>query len=193
MTRTLKHLENQANLEASRASQLYNMEIELENQLSIRLKKIINDLRKAWEEEEIIRIKLTEEKLKNNYNIILEHMENQLKMSLKLQDDADEKWLEDMEQRNQIQLNNLKNYEKKCRNLYEERLKEYMEKMMININKYEEKLLSLSENMIEEREQYESKIRRIRLACCRWKMAYQSEIHQRYQEVTGLVETKYIG
>lgn len=143
MARTLKSLENQAKLEGERARQAHDFEYEVEHRLTLRLKDIISDLRKSWEEEEVTRIKQVEEKIRNNYNIVLEHMEAQLKMALQLQDDADQKWLEDLDQRNKKQLESIRMFEEKCRQLYETRLAEYAEKTSSQIAAYEDKLLEV--------------------------------------------------
>lgn len=143
MARTLKSLENQAKLEGERARQAHDFEYEVEHRLTNRLKDIISDLRKSWEEEEVTRIRQVEEKIRNNYNIVLEHMEAQLKMALQLQDDADSKWLEDLDHRNKKQLESIRMFEEKCRQLYETRLAEYAEKSSSQIAAYEEKLLEV--------------------------------------------------
>lgn len=64
----------------------------------------MGDLRKSWEEEEASRAKQLEERLRNHYSAVLEHMESQLQMALKLQDEADRQWMEDVEARNKQQV-----------------------------------------------------------------------------------------
>ncbi len=144
MIRTLKNLEHQAKLEGERAKQAHDFEYEVENRLTARLKAMISDLRKSWEEEETSRIRQTEEKLRSNYNIVLEHMEAQLRMALQLQEDADEKWLEELDHRNKKQLESIRMFEEKCRKLYETRLIDYAEKTSSQIASYEDKLLEVS-------------------------------------------------
>jgi DNA gyrase/topoisomerase IV subunit A len=53
------------------------------------------------------------------------------------------------------------------------------------------KLLEVGSILAAEKNQFESRIRRIKLACSRWKLSYQSEIHTRYREVTSLLEERY--
>jgi Xaa-Pro aminopeptidase len=108
-----------------------------------RLRSIISDLRKSWEEEEVARIKQAEEKIRANYSIVLEHIESQLHMSLQLQDDADRKWFDELEDRNKKQLETIRMFENKCKKLYETRLIEYAEKTCAQIASYEEKLLEV--------------------------------------------------
>lgn len=43
-----------------------------------------------------------------------------------------------------------------------------------------------------EKAQFESRLRRIKLACSRWKVAYQKNLHERYQEMTGVMEERYM-
>lgn len=144
MARTLKSLESHAKLEAQRAKQAHDFEYEVENRLNMRLRGIISDLRKSWEEEEVARIKQAEEKIRTNYSIVLEHMESQLHMSLQLQDDADRKWFDELEDRNKKQLETIRMFENKCKKLYESRLIEYAEKTCAQIASYEEKLLEVN-------------------------------------------------
>jgi hypothetical protein len=191
MARTLKSLENQAKLEGERAKQARDFEYEVEHRLTMRLKDIITDLRKSWEEEELTRIKQVEEKIRSNYNVVLEHMEAQLKMALELQEDADKQWLDDLDQRNKKQLDTIRMFEEKCRQLYEHRLATYAEQTSNQIADYEKKLLEVGSILAAEKNQFESRIRRIKLACSRWKLSYQSEIHTRYREVTSLLEERY--
>jgi hypothetical protein len=191
MARTLKSLENQAKLEGERARQAHDFEYDVEHRLTNRLRDIISDLRKSWEEEEVTRIKQVEEKIRNNYNIVLEHMEAQLKMALQLQDDADSKWLEDLDHRNKKQLESIRMFEEKCRQLYETRLAEYAEKTSSQIAAYEEKLLEVGSVLAAEKNQFESRLRRIKLACSRWKIAYQAEIHNRYRDMSHTLEERY--
>lgn len=72
--------------------------------MSNKFKHLVGDLRKSWEEEEASRAKQLEERLRNHYSAVLEHMESQLQMALKLQDEADRQWMEDVEARNKQQV-----------------------------------------------------------------------------------------
>ena len=45
----------------------------------------MSDLRRSWEEEETGRAMQLEERLRSHYSVVLEHMEAQLKMALRLQ------------------------------------------------------------------------------------------------------------
>ena len=71
--------------------------------VSNKFKYLIGDLRQSWEAEEASRAKQLEERLRSHYTAVLEHMESQLQMALKLQDEADRQWMEDVEARNKQQ------------------------------------------------------------------------------------------
>jgi len=192
MQRALDNLERSARIESERAKQSFEIQQEAELTLSQKFKSIVSDLRKSWEEEETGRAMQLEERLRSHYSVVLEHMEAQLKMALKLQDDADKQWLNDVESRNNQQIQTLKAFEDKCRRLYDIRLNEYAEKTNQQIAQYEEQLLEAGTILASEKAQFESRLRRIKLGCSRWKIAYQKEIHDRYQEMTNVLEERYM-
>jgi hypothetical protein len=43
-----------------------------------------------------------------------------------------------------------------------------------------------------EKAQFESRLRRIKLACSRWKVAYQKDVHDRYQQMACALEDRYM-
>ncbi len=43
-----------------------------------------------------------------------------------------------------------------------------------------------------EKAQFESRLRRIKLACSRWKVSYQKDVHERYQTMTNVLEERYM-
>jgi hypothetical protein len=43
-----------------------------------------------------------------------------------------------------------------------------------------------------EKAQFESRLRRIKLACSRWKVSYQKDVHERYQQMTNVLEERYM-
>ena len=45
---------------------------------------------------------------------------------------------------------------------------------------------------VAERLQFESRMRRLKLACSRWKMAYQREMHKKYQDLSAAMEERYM-
>lgn len=70
-------------------------------------------------------------------------MESQLQMALKLQDEADKQWMEDVEARNKQQVTTMRSFEEKCRRLYDTRLSEYVERTDQQLSEYEEQLLQV--------------------------------------------------
>jgi hypothetical protein len=55
----------------------------------MKFKNIVTDLRKTWETEELERSQQLEAKLRNHYSAVIEHMESQLELALRVQDEAD--------------------------------------------------------------------------------------------------------
>ena len=104
MQRALEDLERSARLESERAKQSMELQQAAEVALSTKFKSIVGDLRKSWEDEELQRAKFLEERLRGHYSAVLEHMEAQLHMALQLQDDADKRWMEDVQERNRQQV-----------------------------------------------------------------------------------------
>jgi hypothetical protein len=143
MRRALEDLERNARLESERARQMFEAQQSAELAVSNKFKHLVGDLRRSWEEEEASRAKQLEERLRNHYSAVLEHMESQLQMALKLQDEADKQWMEDVEARNKQQVITLRSFEEKCRRLYETRLSEYVEKTDQQLTEYEEQLLQV--------------------------------------------------
>ena len=87
----------------------------------------------AWkvgleEAHEATRAKKLDQRLRNHYETVIEHMQSQLDAALKLNDDADKQWMEDVEARNRQQVATMQAYEEKCRRLYQTRLTEYIER-----------------------------------------------------------------
>lgn len=219
MRRALEDLERNARLESERARQMFEAQQAAELAVSNKFKHLVGDLRRSWEEEESSRAKQLEERLRNHYSAVLEHMESQLQMALKLQDEADRQWMEDVEARNKQQVTTLRSFEEKCRRLYETRLAEYVEKTDQQLTEYEEQLLQVmliiiafSQHSVSlfhvsgcpsiyrwggalalERTRFESRIRRLKLACSSWKSDYQKEIQGKYREMVTVLESRYMG
>jgi len=191
MQRALEDLERSARLESERAKQSMELQQAAEVALSNKFKSIVGDLRKSWEDEELQRAKFLEERLRGHYSAVLEHMEAQLHMALQLQDDADKRWMEDVQERNKQQIETMKAFEDKCTRLYETRLKEYVSQSEEMISQYETQLLQIGNTVAVERHQFESRQRRLRLACSKWKVDYQRQLHDKYRELLDSMEGKY--
>lgn len=143
MKRALEELEKTAVAESVRAKQAFELQQQAEAGINAKFKALVVDLRKSWEQEEIARSKQLEERLRCHYTAVLNHMEVQLQLALKLQDDADKQWMEDVEIRNRQQVNTLKAFEAKCRRLYDGRLSDYIAQTNLQLNEYEEELLKV--------------------------------------------------
>jgi hypothetical protein len=94
---------------------------------SAKFQSLIEDLRKTWEEDEAARARQLEKRLRSHYDIVLQvgeaphdykgpgagltgvvsgwqHMQSQLELALRVNDEADKQWLEDVETRNKMQI-----------------------------------------------------------------------------------------
>ena len=72
--RALDNIERSARIESDRAKEVFNLQQEAENLLAEKFKGVIRDLRKSWEDEETGRSMQLEDRLRNHYNVVLEHM-----------------------------------------------------------------------------------------------------------------------
>jgi len=129
------------NTTTRRAKQAFEMQLSAEASMGEKMKSILRDMRRQWEEEEVGRAKGIETRLRAHYTTIVDNMETQLKLALRLQDDADKQWLEDVEARNKQQVVAMKSFEEKCRRLYDTRLAEYTERTDGQLSEYEDELM----------------------------------------------------
>lgn len=190
--RAIEDLERNAKLESERAKQSLELQQSADIALSAKFKNIVGDLRKSWEEEEIQRAKFLEERLRGHYSAVLEHMEAQLHMALQLQDAADKRWMEDVQERNKQHIETMRAFEDKCTRLYETRLREYVHKTDEMMNQYESQLLQTGTTLALERNKYESKQRRLKVACAKWKADYQRILHDKYRVMIDEIEQRYV-
>ena len=99
MCRALEDVERSARIESERTRMAFEIQQQSEVALAAKVKNVVSDMRRSWEDEEINRTKQLEEKLRHHYSTILEHMEAQLQMALRMQDEADKQWMDDVEAR----------------------------------------------------------------------------------------------
>lgn len=104
MRRALDDVERSARIEAERSRLSFEIQQQAEVSLSLKFKNMISDLQKEWESEEAKRAQQLEEKLRAHYGAMIEHMEAQLQMALRIQDEADKQWMDDVEARNKQQI-----------------------------------------------------------------------------------------
>lgn len=100
--------------------------------------------------------------------------------------------MEDVEARNRQQVSTIKAFEEKCRRLYDTRLAEYAERTDQQLSRYEDQLLEAGGALVTERSKFDSRQRRLKIACHRWKIDYQREVHAKYQESISVMEEKYM-
>ena len=168
MHRVLENVDKK--LEAIHGKYITSLEsknVESEHYMCSKFKGILTDLKQTWENQESGRSTQLEKRLKSYYKVVLDHMQEQLSTALKVQDEADKQWLEDIEARSQQQIETLKAFEDKCKRLYETRLIEYAEKTQSKIDEYENQLLDAATTVTEGKAQFESRLRRIKLSCNR--------------------------
>ena len=115
LKRSMEDVERAARKESERAKQAIEMQLTAEASMGEKMKSMLRDMRRQWEEEEVGRAKGIEARLRSHYGAIVDNMETQLKLALRLQDDADKQWLEDVEARNKQQVHIMQNFEEKCR------------------------------------------------------------------------------
>lgn len=192
LKRSMEEVERAARKESERAKQAFEMQVVAEAAMGEKMKSILRDMRRQWEEEEIGRAKGIEMRLRAHYSTIVDNMETQLKVALRLQDDADKQWLEDVEARNKQQVQAMKAFEDKCRRLYDSRLAEYNEHTEKQLSEYEDQLMSQGSTLAMHKANFESRLKRMRVEAARWKTDYQSEMHAKYQVLADELEEKYM-
>jgi len=85
----------------------------------------------------------------------------------------------DVEARNKQQISIVKAFEAKCKRLYDTRLADYVQKTDEQLSQYEQQLLDAGGQIATERSRFESRQRRLQIACSRWKLEYQKELHSK--------------
>ena len=96
-----------------------------------------------------------------------------------MNDEADKQWMADVEARNKQQISIVKAFEAKCKRLYDTRLADYVQKTDEQLSQYEQQLLDAGGQIATERSRFESRQRRLQIACSRWKLEYQKELHSK--------------
>ena len=102
MRRALDLLEKSARAESERSRQTYEIQSAAEAAAAAKFKELVNDLRDTWQKEESVRAKQLDQRLRAHYDTVIEHMQAQLDAALKLNDDADKQWMEDVEARKDL-------------------------------------------------------------------------------------------
>lgn len=192
MRRALDLLEKAARAESERSRQMYEVQSKAEAAAAAKFQDLVTELRQTWEMEESTRSKQLDQRLRNHYETVIAHMQSQLDAALKLNDDADKKWMEDVEARNRQQVATMQAYEEKCRRLYQTRLTEYIERTDAELAEYEEMLLTAGSKAAVQKARFESHIRRVKLSCAKWRADYQKEIEARYEQTVEEMDRRYM-
>lgn len=192
MRRALDLLEKAARAESERSRQMYDIESKAEAAAASKFQNLVAELRETWDVEEATRAKQLDERLRNHYDTVIDHMQSQLDAALKLNDDADKQWMEDVEARNRQQVSTMQAYEEKCRRLYQTRLTEYVERTDAEVAEYEGMLLEAGSNSALQSARFESHLRRVKMACSKWRADYQKEIEKRYEQTVSELDARYM-
>jgi hypothetical protein len=107
-----------------------------------KFQSLVAELRANWQQAEEQRVEQLENRLRVHYETVLEHAQIQVQMALKLNDDADQRWMEDLAHRNKRQIEAMHAFEDKCKRLYEGRLTEHEEQMQEQLAQYEDRILA---------------------------------------------------
>ncbi len=110
-----------------------------------------------------------------HYAVIIDQIQAQLNLALDLNDDLDQEWIDDVKARNCEHASSMKAFEERCRSLYESRLTAYIESADHRLSECEERLLVSGARAARNSNSMEAKISRLRLACSKWRVDYQSE------------------
>jgi hypothetical protein len=89
---------------------------------SEKFQSLVGELRASWQQAEEERVQQMERRLRAHYDTVLQHAQQQVQMALRLNDEADERWMAGMQTRNQQQVEAMHEFEKKCQRLYQGRL-----------------------------------------------------------------------
>ena len=191
MRRALDLLEKSARAESERSRQTYEIQSAAEQAAAAKFKELVGDLRETWQKEETVRAKQLDQRLRVHYDTVIEHMQAQLDAALKLNDEADKQWMEDVEARNRQQVAMMQAYEEKCRRLYDTRLSEYIERTDEELASYEEKLLNAGKESVEKDIQHESELNQVRLESAEWRAEYVKEMDEKYKSTVSELEARY--
>jgi hypothetical protein len=157
-----------------------------------KFQSLVAELRANWQQAEEQRVEQLENRLRVHYETVLEHAQIQVQMALKLNDDADQRWMEDLAHRNKRQIEAMHAFEDKCKRLYEGRLTEHEEQMQEQLAQYEDRILAHAKETAGLQEQTESRLRRMKVACIKWRADYSAEIEKRYEKNSAALEGRYM-
>jgi len=190
--RALEQLESIACVESQTRRNEADFCAEAEVAAGIKFARLIAELRHMWEDEEVHRSVVLERRIRSHYDLILTQVQSQLVLALKMNEDADQEWMEEMRNHNYDHVCSMKTFEEKCRSHYELRLNTYTESTDCRLAAYEENLLILGADAAHSCSSLKSKVQRLKVACGKWRIDYQREVQRRYRKVTVELEGLYM-
>ena len=191
LSRALNDLERRALLEQEKAKIRFEAERDAEAALADRFEAMSADLRTAWQKEETARANQAEKRLRAHFETVLAHSHEQLLMALKLNDEVDRRWMIDVGDRQESQLQLMKRFQEKCKRLYDDRLAEYVEQTDGQLREYEAQLLSAGAKSAQREADLRRRLRHTKVACQRWRMDYAAASEAKYTATATEMEERY--
>ena len=191
MRRALDLLEQHARADSERSREKYEIQAAAEAAAAKNFSRLEGDLRETWQKEETERAKQMDQRLRAHYDTVIEHMQAQLDAALKLNDDADRQWMEDVEARNHQQVATMQEFEEKSRRLYETRLAEYIERTDETLRSYEKELQDKTAEATLKESQRQSELKQLRQGNAEWRAQYTKEMDERYRATVVELEARH--
>lgn len=192
VTRAVEALARRARMEAELSRQAIDEQQRAEDAAATKFQSMLGDLRKLWEEEEAIRFKDQEQRLKAQYEQMISNMRAQVEMALQLHEFNDWQWMQDMSNRFKTQMETVERFKHKCQRLYSQRLTDFANITQQQFAQYEARLLESSEAAVSARHQLEVAMRRMKQGCAKWRYDYQRYTQTQMQQSMALLETRYM-
>ncbi len=157
-----------------------------------RFQRLVGELRSQWQGEEAARAEAMEGRLRGHFETVLGHAHEQLHMALQMHDVVDKRWMADVQARNAAQLELMREFERKCRALYDGRLAEYAEATDGQLRQFEASLLASGAEAARREAALRTQMRRMRVAAVKWRADYAADAERRYEATVGELEARYL-
>lgn len=191
LARLFDQIERQARDQAEDAKKAYDESRSKDTVAAENLQRMIGELRDSWQSEGIARAMAGESRVRMHYDVLLKEMDDQMKIALAVQEDADQQWFADIAQRNAQQAELLAAFETKCHSLYRDRLETYIRESDAQMDTYETELTAVRAALADAEAKLASRQRRGDLAFQQWKVGYQAEFESLQMEAMATMEAKY--
>lgn len=192
VTRSVEALVRVARVETDLSRRAIDEQQRAEVAAAVKFQGMVGDMRKLWEEEESMRIRDVEQRLRSHFEMAITSMRAQVEMAQQLHETNDQQWMKDMGMRFRTQMETLTNFKNKCQRLYADRLTEYSELTRKQFSEFESKILDTGEVIVSSRQQMELTMRRMKQACSKWRYDYQCHMQTRVQETVSSIENMYL-